>query len=76
MKNIILILLIVLISSCEISDSQKKIQDDYQKELFKKIIDESYIVTRDGCQYLINTDGHSGFMAHKGDCTNKIHKHE
>jgi hypothetical protein len=34
------------------------------------------VVTIDGCQYIHNANliAYQGFMSHKGNCTNRIHK--
>ena len=36
---------------------------------------EYKIETIDGCQYVYRSGGNQGYMAHKGNCNNPIHKY-
>ena len=64
MKNIYLILFVgILLTSC----------DDNPKE-YSKGGTEYRVETIEGCEYIYRSGGNLGYMAHKGNCNNPIHK--
>jgi hypothetical protein len=77
------ILIFLSLISCDLQESradQKEFVKDSIEQEIKKIPENKLtIVVYDGCEYIIykeDKDANSsfGFMAHKGNCTNPIHK--
>ncbi len=73
MKKLLVLLVVgLLFTSC--GEDNKKERDSYHEPThFKTIV-------IDDCQYIVSTvnpNGYRGFgfMAHKGNCNNPIHKH-
>jgi len=71
MKKILLLLSIAFLASCSQSEQEQiKENQDYLQD----VVDIAHVVERDGCEYLVSWGYNRGFMAHKGDCKNMIHK--
>jgi hypothetical protein len=74
MKKILLLLSIVFLASCSQSEQEEQEQIKANQDYFQDVIDKAHVVERDGCEYLVSWGYDRGFMAHKGDCKNMIHK--
>lgn len=65
MKKLLLLFgLVIATSSCNNPDPTVNSDDDT----------EYRIEVIDGCEYIYRKSGYSGYMAHKGNCSNPYHK--
>ena len=80
MKYIIVLLISILLLSCQSEQQrQKSIKDSQSTELDSNSThyDKQFkIWTLDSCQYVVVGYGNYSWGSHKGDCTNPIHKTE
>ena len=78
MKYIIVLLISILLVSCQseeekqerIKDNQSKMLDSTSTDYYKQF----KIYTLDSCQYVVVGYGDYRWGSHKGDCTNPIHQ--
>jgi len=77
------LMLIALLSGCKGSDDMEKGESRFLYEANQvdpDNIENNYdVIEIDGCEYIVYSEMHGyagyGFMAHKGNCKNPIHKH-
>ncbi|MBF0235206.1 MAG: hypothetical protein HQK65_19560 [Desulfamplus sp.] len=86
MKNRLLISTIIalgLLTGCEEKTPKEvdtKVEQEAEMSIKQVTREDVEVVVIDGCEYIIykETNGNNqgyGFMAHKGNCKNPIHKH-
>lgn len=71
MKYLLLALTVILVSCSSTSKKEvveKNIVNPKNSELKFEVIEI------DGCEYLLRRSGYAGYMSHKGNCKNPIHK--
>ena len=74
MKKLIGILSIIMLLSC-CDESKRNISvKEVNQAFYDKMVENTYTVIFDGCQYVIFNHGRRGYMSHKGNCNNIIHK--
>ena len=87
MKNIFIISLFILFSSCGNEQERKQSDEWVRNNWIKKhkqnvaimeedttIYNDAYVYVFDGCQYVKFSSGLNIWGAHKGNCNNPIHK--
>ncbi len=81
MKNILKIsILIFTLTSCGTKgDGQNDLHEQYYSTPYQDLIENHKVLVIDGCEYLIydynRGYGGYGYMTHKGNCNNPIHKY-
>jgi hypothetical protein len=82
MKYVIMILSVLILSSCDFTDDKKE-PNTVSKPVEIKELENSdttpyhryyQIYTLDGCEYIVVGIGSNTWGTHKGNCKNPIHK--
>lgn len=68
MKLLLFITILFTVGCKNNIDYEKMRRDEYQNDL-----NNTAIVHREGCEYLLNTTTYGDVFTHKGNCTNPIH---
>lgn len=84
-KTTVIIIISFLFTSCDLQYGNKEEQLPEKVTIEEKIneipVNKVEVIVYDGCEYIVfekDNDSNSsyGFMAHKGNCSNPIHKHK
>lgn len=79
----IIVLFMTLLSGCDGSNNLEKNKEGFlfsTNSIDPDNIKNNYdVIEIDGCEYIVYSEEHGyggyGFMVHKGNCKNPIHKH-